>query len=336
MWAQVSFTTLPLDKQLVARDVSTNKGHVIISGTYDRSGGGNPNYDDILVRVERDGSFYDSEIEPLNYTGNVANFFFDLLIDAELENYSIEIYGRVGASETLLDLPGDANDILEDIVAGDVYIIQGQSNAEANMIVGSVNDSINNYVRVYSSGTHKENDLFNNDAWYIGQGDGPKTTNGNTGQWGLVLANEIVERQNIPVAIFNGARGGRGIGYFQSDDTNNEGGKSPTTNNYERLKYRLDTTGLAHKVRAIFWAQGENTQDANNYYNEFLDIKSDWDQDYPNVEKYYIFQTDNNCVGDIENVMAIKEAQRQLAFDDDDIEIMTTAALEITPMSPNI
>lgn len=325
---QVSFTSLPMDRQLVARDLVSNNGTVIIQGIYDRTGA-NPNYSAIRVRVFKNGNPHDVVTQSLSYGGNnQAIFDFGININAELSKYSFEIYGVLGGSEDLLDLPNDANNVLDDIVAGDVYIIQGQSNAEAIMYDGSSNANLNDYIRVYARGTHDENVLWGDDSWYYGQGDGSRSSAGNTGQWGIRLANKIVTNNNIPVAIFNGARGGRGIGYFKSDYA---GVLEPgITNNYSRLLYRLDTTNLSDKVRAVFWSQGENTQEYDNYYNELQDLMNDWLTDYPNIEKFFIFQTDNNCNEEedyIDKVMDVKEAQRLMAVNNPDVEIMTTAAL---------
>ena len=84
-----------------------------------------------------------------------------------------------------------------------------------------------------------------NNKWYIGDGD-ITYSNGNTGQWGLKFASEIVKNHKIPVAIFNGARGAKSIRYF--DKNYNE--ENQQFNNYQRLLYRLDKTDLKNEVKS--------------------------------------------------------------------------------------
>ena len=318
-YGQITFNTIPLDKQLVGRDTSTNLGNIIIDGEVDNS---IVVYDSILIEVYRNNILRNTVSHALNYNANIAAFNFNISIAAELANYSLKIYGKLGNSLTIEKL-------VEDIVAGDVYIIQGQSNAEAEMRSGSANSNENDFVRVYSFGTQNLSWLLNNNAWYIGQGDGGRNTNGNTGQWGLKLARMLVDSLNIPVAIFNGAHGGKVIAFFQAP-TNY---KTSLNSNYGRLYYRLNQTGLKDYVKAVFWSQGETdasltyATSTTDYKNAFITLKNAWQSDFPNMEKIYLFQIKNGCGKPIENLMQVKEAQRQLAFENQDISIMSTAAL---------
>ena len=261
-FGQVTFSTVPLDKQLVGRDLITNKGNIIIEGEVDNSVN---NYNSIEVEVYRDNILYSTANETLSFTSNIATFNFNLEIQAELINYSVKIYSETGGSLTL------EKEIVE-IVAGDAYIILGQSNAAARQWPGnsSANGFIDNYIRVYASGTDNSNDLITNNAWYIGQGDGIQNTNGNTGQWGLKLANSIVSNTNIPVAIFNGADDGKVIAFFQAPVDY----QTSQSSNYGRLYYRINKTGLKNYVRGFLWSQGPRDAIDNNvttiyYKNEF-------------------------------------------------------------------
>jgi len=321
-YGQVTFTSIPLDKQLVGRDINTNLGDVIIEGEVDNLG---VTYDAIEVELYRDGVLQSTstQTQALIYTGNIAPFIFTIPIVAELHNYSIKVYGKLGAALTL-------EKEVVDIVAGDVYIIQGQSNAVAELYDGSTNANTSNFIRVYASGTSSDDALLANNAWYIGQGDGGNASNGNTGQWGLKLARLLVDAKGIPVAIFNGAVGGQPISYFLTHiDYRLDLGR-----NYGNLYYRLNKTGLKDKVKAIFWAQGETDgggeEDTSliDYKNSFITLQNYWSMDYPNFEKIYIFQTKNGCGSPLHK---IKEAQRQLAFEDSNISIMSTAALKHDP-----
>ena len=336
-YGQVTFSEIPKDKQLVARIGNTYKGDVVIQGQVDNT---STPYESIQVNIFRNGNPYGSSYdETLNYTGNLASFNFIISIDAELANYSFEVKGITGGTSTTITLPlGTGNDI----VAGDVYIIQGQSNAVAKEWDGSANGNQSNFIRVYGGAVSHDDVLDqNHNKWYFGDGDVPDWGLGNTGQWGLKLASEIIDKQvkPVPVAIFNGAYGNRPISYFLNDaiPESPPPNKTRTMNNYERLLYRLDTTNLKEHVKAIFWSQGENDANSNvntstqDYINLFNDLKKSWLNDYSNVSKIYIFQTKSGCGSSADkNIMKIKEAQRQLAEEDNNIHIMQTTGLNYT------
>ena len=95
----------------------------------------------------------------------------------------------------------------------------------------------------------------------------------------------IRDQLDIPVAIFNGADGGKPISFFDrpSDYT------SSTDSNYGRLFYRLNKTGLKNYVRGILWSQGEadsfsNGLSTEQYKSSFETLMSYWQDDYPNAQ----------------------------------------------------
>jgi len=73
------------------------------------------------------------------------------------------------------------------------------------------------------------------------------------GQWGLKLGKMILDAEQVPIAIFNGAKAGRPINFFLKNATEDQ---PITKNNYNRLFIRLNETGLKDHVRALFWSQG--------------------------------------------------------------------------------
>ena len=316
-----TFTKIPLDNQLIPRDLSTNKGNAKIEGSVNAS----TNYTKLRVEVFRNTSLLNSTDISLNYTNFQASFAFNaLLIEAELAKYSFKIYGvKSNNTATLVKT-------VSNVVAGDVYIIQGQSNAEANFRNGSSNANTSDYIRVYASGTDNSTNLLANDTWYIAQGDGDRFSNGNTGQWGLKLARMLVDNLQIPIAIFNGGHGGAPISFFQADANY----KTSQNSNYAKMYYRLNKTGLKNNVRAVLWSQGEaNAQGGyiaiNDYKTAFKTLENSWLADYPSIQKIYIFQTKNcsGCGTNIDGEMNVKEAQRQLASENNEIVIMPTTGL---------
>ena len=82
----------------------------------------------------------------------------------------------------------------------------------------------------------------------------------------------------------------------------------------------------------VFWAQGERDSDVaentttDQYKTRFNQLQSSWLADYTTIEHIYIFQLKNGCNKPINNIMGIKEAQRQLAQESSMISIIPTAA----------
>lgn len=316
---QVYFYNVPANLQFIGRDLGTNTGTVLIDGEASNL---NVAYDSLRVEVYRENILYQTHTIPLSYSGGIAFFNLSFPINVELASYGFSIYGMTGNLPTLVYLSNN-------VVAGDVFIIQGQSNAEAQQRSGSSNANQSNFIRVYNSGTDNPVTLLTSNTWHIGQGDGDRYSDGNTGQWGLKLARMLVDSLNVPVAIFNGADPAKEINFFLAPS----GYQTSLLSNYGRMYYRLQQTGLRDHVRAVFWSQGERDARYNiatstaDYKSRFLALRNSWLTDYPNIEQFYILQTKNGCTHLINFLMRVKEAQRQLAYENSDITIMQTAAL---------
>ncbi len=282
-------------------------------------------YSEIKVEFLRNGTIVNTYNNTLTYNQDIADFNFQIPILAELAKYRVKIYVKDSDQQFLL-----IQDI-DDLVAGDVFIVQGQSNAAAVMYNGSSGAYQNDYLRVYSGGYTGSSSVLSDDNWYYAQGDGNENSGGNAGQWGLALAKMIKDQLNVPIAIFNGAHGGQPIGFFDRPSDY----ASSTNSNYGRLYHRLNKTGLKDHVRAILWSQGEADSFANGlstsqYISAFEDLMSFWQEDYPSLEKYYIFQTrDCNCGTISSGRKKIKEAQRQLALENNNVNIMPTTGMQV-------
>jgi len=281
-------------------------------------------FDYMTVKLYKNNNLINSFDNSLNYQNGVAPFNFQININSELSKYSVEIFTNKNGSQQQI---GNINDI----VTGDVFVIQGQSNATALAYSGSSNSYLSDYVRVFSGGHRSSSGLLSDNQWHYGQGDGNEDSSGNTGQWGLVLAKKIIDELQIPIAIFNGADGGKPISFFQRPADY----QSSTSSNYGRLHYRLDKTGLKDSVRAILWSQGEADSFSNGlstsaYKIAFNGLKTSWLDDYESVQKIFIFQTrDCDCGTISSGRKKIKEAQRQLAEDYSNIYIMGTSGISV-------
>ena len=85
-FGQVTFTNVPINKQLVARDLTTNLGTVTISGSVNSNG---VNYNAIQIEILRSGAAYNIFTENLNFNGNTATFEIDVTIASELANFTV-------------------------------------------------------------------------------------------------------------------------------------------------------------------------------------------------------------------------------------------------------
>jgi hypothetical protein len=321
LYGQVTFNTIPMDSSLVARDIKTNKGTITINGQVNNT---NTPYDSLCIKIFRNSVMIDSVYQGLDYSGKTASFSFSYQIPAELKEYMVRVYGIRNAVQTL-------DTTINALVAGDVYIIEGQSNALALMRDGgSANADKNEFIRAFGNTDSSVSGFLTYLKWGMGEGDGGITEPGHIGQWGMKLARLLVDSIKIPIAIFNGACGGTPISYYERPSNY----KTNLYSNYARLYYRSALTGLKNNVRAILWSQGEtDAKDGTStqtYVREFDTLKNSWAQDYPGSEKIYIFQTRNGGMPTypLLNLQAIKEAQRQVTVaHDSDIEIIPTSTL---------
>ncbi len=308
--AQVTFQDVPVKNRLYAREAN-DSGDVVIRGSVNKSGA---DYQEIRIKAYRNGSALPMAAQKLVFTGNTAAFSLAYRIKAELASYRFQIIGFNGAAETIL---GGA----DSVVAGDVFIIQGQSNAESHSFDGtSAKANANPYIRVYGS----SNPTIYYTDWNAGQGDNDMYSVANTGQWELRMARQIVDNAKIPVAIFNGNHSGKPIVFFERNDVN----PSDTATNYGRLLRRLKATGLTGKVRGIFWVQGENnsTTATADYKSAFISLRQGWLADYPGTERIYLFQLRNGCKNPLPEMARILEAERQLAQELPNVENMSMSA----------
>ena len=281
-------------------------------------------YENIIVEFLRNGTIVNTYNQQLSYSQDLAEFNIEIPILAELAKYRVKVYFSYEGTNFLVK---DA----DDLVAGDVYIVQGQSNAVATSYSGSSDSYLNDYLRAYSGGYTSSSSVINDDQWYYAQGDGNENSGGNAGQWGLALAKMIKDEINIPIAIFNGAHGGQPIGFFDRPNNYN----SSTDSNYGRMYHRLNETGLRNSVRAVLWSQGEadsfsNGLSTQQYKGSFETLISYWEEDFPSIEKYFIFQTrDCDCGTVSTGRKKIKEAQRLVANENANIFIMPTSGMQV-------
>lgn len=299
--AQV-FTEFPRHLQFYPRDAE-DSAVVPISGMTII-----PGYDTFYVEVLRNGVFARRYAQPAVYDGSSASFSLRPKIYAELADYSFRLYAKANLI---------ANDLLasrDSIVAGDVYLIAGQSNAVLSR--GDVTWR-NKYCRTFG--------LYNSQSagdtnWALSAAD-TNLLNPAVGVWALNLQKKIVDAYKIPTCFINGAVGGKAIELMQRNDD------TPTklTTIYGMMLYRVQKSGLADHAKAMFWYQGESNNGGSYLYN-FTTLRNSWKTDYPNLEKIYVFQIRPGCNVTREHAQ-LREVQRTLPKTFPDVRTISTVGI---------
>ena len=221
---------------------------------------------------------------------------------------------------------GSVSGVLADsVVAGDVYVIAGQSNGAAS---ASGNPGVTNaYWRNF--GCVQKTEVYNpaDTLWGLsnsaGWGYGRAFYNGYSG---YVLQRELLESQGIPTAVLNIAIGGSSLNQNLPNPSNRE----DLSTFYGEGLYRLRKSGLAEHVKAIIWVQGESDQ--NGLYEDYgvrlEKLYQAWKEDYPNVKRVYISQINVGC-GTSTYASEIREIQRRMSAAHDDITVITNIGIPI-------
>ncbi|MFT5433091.1 MAG: hypothetical protein ACI9OJ_003796, partial [Myxococcota bacterium] len=266
----------PKPLQFYARDLTTNQCVIPVSGEFVGDA------ETVRLLVHRDGEPY-AEV-----TGSgQSSFELEVPIEAGLHRYHLEVFwdGDSGFWKSVSTHP--------DILCGDVYLIDGQSNAVAldyqNEGLGDLNKTP--FIRSFGSSVNNANVV--NDIGFGVAGANKGNTHAAIGQWGLQLAHEVMTAQELPLLVINGAVGGTKVAQHQRNAANPT---DPSTI-YGRLLWRVQQAEVADAVRGIFWHQGES--DGGMAFDTYLGLWTamyeGWLTDYPDVEAVYTFQVRAGC-----------------------------------------
>ena len=301
----------PVDNQFYARD-DKNEGTLYYNGTLTDSA------DSVFLKLYADDKLVKTDSQKPKADKSYA---FAVKLKAGLVIYKVEFGTNSGST-------GKIQQTVSNLVCGDAYIIEGQSNA-----VGF------NY-----EGTDKRQDLTRTNSPWIrsfgGCGEAADPLIGGWGNavverltptspdrvhfisvWGMALAKKLVEDTRIPVCILNGAVGGTRIDQHMPDHVKTANKERPIYNN---LKQRVVAAKLTHGIRGVLWHQGEADQGSDGpdncygcemYEKYWLELTAAWKQDYPNIRNYYLFQIwPNACSqGGTRNSDKLRDVQRRLS-----------------------
>ncbi len=321
----------PEDNQFYARD-DKNEGTLFYNGTLEQDA------ESVFLKVYANDKIYKTESRKLAADKAYA---FTVKLKPGLIKYKVEFGVKVGPAETVLKT-------VNNLICGDAYIIDGQSNAEAtgpnngpaldaptphndwirsygNQLTGSIKGGWGNAIRTRIWGK-------------------PDYGFCQIGAWGMVLAEDMVSKYHIPICIINGAYGGTRIDQHQPNPANRRdtSGDNPYANPYKIygcLLTRIEAARLTHGIRGVLWHQGENNQgsasptgdyDWKSYQQYFVDMSAAWKQDYPNIQHYYIYQIwPNSCsMGGTHAGDMLLEVQRTLPSLFSNMRIMSTLGIK--------
>ena len=319
----VLYDSIPSFYQLYPRNKSDNDSAIVtIKGEINSL----VTFDSVIVRVDTSNVLWIRKAQFLNYNGNHAEFLLKPKIYLDTVEFSFEIQFSINAtvvSDTLID----------SVVCGDVFLIEGQSNALAYDPASFLPYQIE-WVRSFGTMTDKDGvDIDGNETtpldttWGLAQAD-LFYSHLSVGITGLRLGKLISETYGIPVCIINGASGGTETKKHLRNDSDHD----DLDTIYGRLLYRAIKASVVDDVSALFWWQGEGNTggitSATNYYNRFQLIRDAWREDYNGIGKIYTAQlhvgsgatsSGNGALG----ANLLRENQRILALGDVDTEIMS-------------
>jgi hypothetical protein len=292
-------TEKPVAKQFFARNPETNQGTVFYNGTQS----GSP--DTVYLKVYKTPSGGSETLHATHrQTLTGGAYAFSAPIPAGLVTYRV-VYGTTtGGVDTDVAT-------VTDLVCGDAFIIEGQSNALATDN-SAPNDTTTTspWIRTYG--------LTSGWGYAISKGNDLQL-----GLWGWYLSQRLVANHNMPICIINGAVGGTRIDVHRPNPTNRSLplGSGYGESSYANLYNRIVGGKLTHGIRGLFWHQGEANQQADGidpdfdykfYQQYFVDISAAWKQDFPNLRNYYLYQIWPAACGSNSRNDQLREVQRTL------------------------
>lgn len=281
-----AFDKLPADKQLFARD-KNKEADITIAGKIQSTG-----YSYISVVKFRDKARVGYQKSNLAYTGSNAPFSLTSKIKAELAEYAFEVYACKSATDSSLIVRRS------DVVAGDFYLIYGQSNAVAWEV------------------DYKYRNEFCRTFGFLGNGNGWGLSNELTprvGIFGIEFQRRVAEKYQIPTCVINGSAAGASILDLTSRNPNNHADASTL---YGILLNYAQQSGLLPNLKGIYYWQGEAeaaSDDPSVWAPRFDKLMEHLKEDYPMIEKLYVFQLPLFGGGPYDDrIGAFREQQRTL------------------------
>jgi len=280
----------PEENQFYARD-DKNEGTIYCNGKLTTDA------DSVFLNLYADGKLIKTESQK---PGADKSYAFSMKIKAGLIQYKVALSSKVGSVVTLLHKA-------DNLVCGDAYIIEGQSNALATDNAEPGVPAPSSWIRSYGK--------------TLGWGNAVnKGSELKLGVWGIILAQRLLADNDMPICIINGAVGGTRIDEHQPNPAGH-GTAGSLYSIYANLYNRIVGAKLTHGIRGVMWHQGEADQGSGGpdgdynykfYQQYFVDISAAWKTDFPNIQHYHVFQIWPAACGDGSRNDQLREVQRTL------------------------
>lgn len=217
----------------------------------------------------------------------------------------------------------------EDVACGDLFLVQGQSNAVAADYHGEgyANDDQSPWIRSFGTSTTTPSRVLNDLDWEVADGE-LYQGDASIGGWALRLARNLVDTYGVPIGIINGAVGGTLI----SQHLRNDAAPEDLSTIYGRFLYRASRSTFQDEARALIWYQGESDGALGNLYQgSFTTLRDAWLEDFPALEQIYLVQVRLGCgippLLSLGGTPDVREIQRRLPTVFPDVRLMSATAL---------
>lgn len=249
----------------------------------------------IELTITRSG---ETETRPLEVVD--GEFSGQLEIPVALAETDVSVWAITESGRELVRrIPG--------LLAGDAYLVQGQSNAVARQYGESAYAKQSPFMRTFGSSTPMPGTSVSSRVWTRGSADTGEMF-GTVGQWATQLAYRLIETKQVPVAIIQAGHGGRPVSFFQRDDADPT---NPETN-YGRMLQRLQESGLQDHLSGVFWNQGEaERNDAETHVAGVRELFADLRADLDSPPMFLMQVRRSPC--DDPSLTELRDAQRRLA-----------------------
>ncbi len=337
--AQISFFSVPADLQMFPRVEAVNSGSFLVSGQCNTE-------NVVAVRSVLRENGADTVIELYEQRlGSERRFDIIHHVPARLSEFSLYIYEVDTKDEALLVKK------VQDLVAGDFFVIAGQSNAEAP---GNYDAYSLQFDSLYSLPSCRA--IGASFAWATAKKTGTAFANlsieedcimgrpschyaeygkrGFVNTWGLKLQYQLALSSGIPNCFVNAAQGGRNIIECSPSQTPSDPQKlrhssqgSEPALPYDRTYRKLHLNNALSGVKAVFWNQGESdaaldADTAARYGAKFASLYKAWETDFPALKKVFVMQVSIGCGG--AHLRSIAEIQRNLPKHHSKVVLMST------------
>jgi hypothetical protein len=238
---------------------------------------------------------------PYSYTKTAlktsGSFQLSVAIRAELVEYQLDVYWIQGTDSSFLAHR-------ENIVAGDVFLVSGQSNSYTGKDHPKVYKG--EFARSFGRNPDYENYTPYNPGdtlWSI------SNSPSDVGLFASELQRLFIEKQKVPICIINGGSGGSSMEYNLYRSANPIDLKTSSG----KLLYRTQKAGVTNQIKAFIYRQGENEASGNapewlaNFKKHIELLK----KEYPSIQKIYLPQI-NILHGELSLQSVIREGQRSI------------------------